>query len=81
MQTVRAGVSYDINVRPTVIPDPEEYWAKVQPWLRAVGQRQGIVKASDEDIEFLAEATSGAGARTRWRSPRAGSTSTDSGWR
>ena len=34
MRTVTAGVSYDINVRPTVITDPDEYWAKVQPWLR-----------------------------------------------
>jgi fructokinase len=56
MQTVPSGVSYDINVRPTVITDPEAYWAKVQPWLRAVGRRRGIVKASDADIEFLAEA-------------------------
>ena len=53
---VPSGVSYDINVRPTVIPDPGVYWAKVQPWLRAVGRRRGIVKASDADIEFLAEA-------------------------
>ncbi len=60
MNTVRAGVSYDINVRPTVITDPEEYWAKVQPWLRAVGRRAGIVKASDADIEFLATAAGGS---------------------
>jgi fructokinase len=56
MRSVPAGVSYDINVRPTVITDPDEYWAKVQPWLRTIGQRQGIVKASDEDISFLARA-------------------------
>ena len=49
-----SGISYDINVRPTVITDPEEYWAKVRPWLRVVGQHKGILKASDEDIEFLA---------------------------
>lgn len=55
MRTVPAGVSYDINVRPTVITEPDAYWAKVQPWLRAVGRRAGIVKASDEDIRFLAE--------------------------
>jgi fructokinase len=62
MQNVRAGVSYDINVRPTVITDPDAYWSKVQPWLRVVGRRQGIVKASDEDINFLANAaSSGAG--------------------
>ena len=60
MTTVRAGVSYDINVRPTVITDPEEYWAKVQPWLRAVGRRAGIVKASDADIDFLAKAAGGS---------------------
>ena len=56
MREVSSGVSYDINVRPTVIPDPEVYWAKVQPWLRAVGRRHGVVKASDADIEFLAGA-------------------------
>ena len=56
---VRSGVSYDINVRPTVITDPAVYWARVQPWLQAVGRRDGIVKASDEDIEFLARAAGG----------------------
>ena len=77
---LKAGISYDINVRPTVITDPEEYWAKVQPWLRAVGQRGGIVKASDEDIEFLAKAGLGP-ARIRWRCRPAGSISTASDWR
>jgi len=57
MRGVTCGVSYDINVRPTVITDPEVYWAKVQPWLRVIGERQGIVKASDADIGFLAEAS------------------------
>jgi fructokinase len=52
---VTAGISYDINVRPTVITDPVEYWAKVRPWLRVVGQHKGILKASDEDVEFLAQ--------------------------
>jgi fructokinase len=62
MGDVRSGVSYDINVRPSVITDPDVYWSKVQPWLRVVGRRQGIVKASDEDIKFLAKAeASGAG--------------------
>lgn len=59
MRHVPSGVSYDINVRPTVITDPDEYWTRVQPWLRAVGQRHGIVKASDEDINFLATAAGG----------------------
>ena len=58
MHDVKAGVSYDINVRPTVITDPDAYWSKVQPWLRAVSRRRGILKASDEDIEFLARAAS-----------------------
>src|SRR5215211_1863783 len=53
MKTVRAGVSYDINVRPTVISDPAVYWRKVEPWLHAVGGHGGIVRASDEDINFL----------------------------
>jgi fructokinase len=56
MREVKAGVSYDINVRPTVITDPDVYLSKVQPWLRVVGRRQGIVKASDEDLKFLAMA-------------------------
>jgi len=51
-----AGISYDINVRPTVITDPEIYWERVKPWLRVVGRRGGIVKASDEDLAFLAKA-------------------------
>lgn len=55
---VTAGISYDINVRPTVITDPEEYWAKVRPWLRVVGQHKGILKASDEDVAFLARVES-----------------------
>jgi fructokinase len=61
MRDVQAGVSYDINVRPTVITDPDVYWSKVQPWLRVVGRRQGIVKASDEDIKLLAKAEAGGG--------------------
>lgn len=62
MRDVGAGVSYDINVRPTVITDPDAYWSKVQPWLRVVGRRQGIVKASDEDIKFLAKAAASGSA-------------------
>lgn len=63
MREVRAGVSYDINVRPTVITDPDAYWSKVQPWLRMVGRRGGIVKASDEDIKFLAKAEASGGGQ------------------
>lgn len=58
---IGAGVSYDINVRPTVITDPGEYWDKVEPWLRVVGQHRGILKASDVDLEFLAGVAGGSG--------------------
>jgi fructokinase len=61
MHDVRAGISYDINVRPTVITDPDVYWKKVEPWLQAIGERRGIVKASDEDIKFLARAADPGG--------------------
>ncbi|WP_204913105.1 PfkB family carbohydrate kinase [Microlunatus spumicola] len=60
METVRSGVSYDINVRPTVIKDPAVYWARVEPWLEVVGRRDGILKASDVDIEFLSRAAGGS---------------------
>jgi fructokinase len=56
---VGGGVSYDINVRPTVITDPGLYWSKVEPWLASVGRRRGVVKASDADIDFLARALGG----------------------
>ncbi|MDR1807309.1 MAG: PfkB family carbohydrate kinase [Propionibacteriaceae bacterium] len=49
-----AGLSFDLNVRPTVIPDPAAYWQKVEPLVRTVAQAKGIVKASDEDLAFLA---------------------------
>ena len=50
------GVSYDINVRPSVINDPYAYWEKVEPWLGVVAGNQGILKASDVDVRFLAPA-------------------------
>jgi len=51
------GISLDINVRPSVIADPDAYWRRVQPWLRVLGDRGGVVKASDEDVLFLARAS------------------------
>lgn len=54
---VRGGTgpfSIDVNVRPTVIPDLADYWARVEPWLVTVGERGGLVKGSDEDFELLA---------------------------
>lgn len=56
-----ARLSMDVNVRPSVMPDPVAYWEAVEPWLRAVGAAGGIIKASDEDIAFLA-AGSGSSA-------------------
>lgn len=46
-------MSFDINVRPTVIGDPRDYWRRVEPWLALIGAHQGVVKASDEDIAAL----------------------------
>jgi len=50
---VPAPISIDINVRSSVINDPGEYWRRVEPWLQIVGPT-GVVKASDDDIRFLA---------------------------
>lgn len=58
-------LSLDINVRPSVIPDPQTYWARVEPWLELMGERSGVVKASDDDIAFLAEASDVEGTATR----------------
>ncbi len=53
MASLPGTVSFDVNVRPTVITDPAEYWRRVEPWLEVLGAR-GILKASDEDLGFLA---------------------------
>lgn len=47
--------SFDINVRPNVIPDREEYVRKVRAMLSLVGQSGGFVKASDEDLAWLVD--------------------------
>ena len=54
-------ISFDINVRPTVITDPEDYWRRVLPWMEIVGSRGGIVKASDDDIDFLSRGSGDEG--------------------
>ena len=51
----RAAVSYDINVRPTVQPDRSAYFDAVADLMAAVGSGGGIVKASDEDINWLVD--------------------------
>jgi fructokinase len=55
------GVSYDLNVRPGVLGDPGRYWATVEPLLAAVGRAGGVIKASDEDLAFLAPAAGTTG--------------------
>ncbi|MDR0959497.1 MAG: carbohydrate kinase [Propionibacteriaceae bacterium] len=50
------GLSYDINVRPHVIPDPSAYWRLVRPIVETVGRAGGVIKASDDDLAFLAPA-------------------------
>lgn len=55
-----APVSIDVNVRPAVIADPVEYWSRVQPWLAAT-RPEHVLKASDDDIAFLARAMQGPG--------------------
>lgn len=50
-----ARKSYDLNVRPSIIPDREEYRRKVDALLRIVGDVNGIGKASDEDLEWLTD--------------------------
>ncbi len=47
--------SFDINVRPGVLPDRAEYVEKVQALLDLVGQSGGIAKASDEDLAWLSD--------------------------
>lgn len=58
-------MSLDINVRPSVIPDPHTYWTRVEPWLELLGRHSGVVKASDEDVAYLARASGANGTATR----------------
>lgn len=54
IRSTGAALSYDLNVRPSVLPDPVAYWNAVEPWMEAVGHSGGIVRGSDDDIAFLA---------------------------
>lgn len=55
VSSTNAAVSYDINVRPTVQPDRAAYLATVTDMMAAVGTGGGIVKASDDDINWLVD--------------------------
>ncbi|WP_353080701.1 carbohydrate kinase family protein [Tessaracoccus lapidicaptus] len=50
-----AGVSFDLNVRPSTLPDRAEYFGLISDLLTAVGKNGGIAKASDEDIAWLVD--------------------------
>lgn len=58
--TVAAPMSIDLNVRPAVVADPDEYCRLLEPWLQQAGGR-GVVKASDDDLDFLARGAIGSG--------------------
>lgn len=55
VSSTNAAVSYDINIRPTVQPDRSAYFATVTDLMAAVGSGGGIVKASDDDINWLVD--------------------------
>ncbi|MDF1489563.1 carbohydrate kinase family protein [Tessaracoccus caeni] len=61
-----AKISFDINVRPTVIPDRAEYNEKVASFLRVVGENGGIAKASDDDLLWLTEGADPVETAQRW---------------
>ena len=42
-------ITFDINARPTLLPDRDEYLRRVQPWLAVCS----LARASSEDVEFL----------------------------
>lgn len=54
-------MSIDLNVRPAVIPDPQAYWSAASRWIEIVGARGGVLKASDEDVAFLARGSGDRG--------------------
>lgn len=55
VRRTEASVSYDINVRPSCLPDRAAYFGLVTDLMTAVGGHGGIVKASDEDIAWLVD--------------------------
>ena len=55
VSATEATISYDINVRPSVQPDRNIYFHTVNDLMAAVGTGAGIVKASDDDINWLVD--------------------------
>lgn len=48
-------ISVDLNVRTIVEPNPGAYARAIEPWMALMAERRGVVKGSDEDMDFLAE--------------------------
>lgn len=55
VSSTSATVSYDINIRPSVQPDRNAYFQTVSDLMASVGTGGGIVKASDDDINWLTD--------------------------
>ncbi|GAB3913207.1 fructokinase [Microlunatus endophyticus] len=53
LRSVTAPISIDINVRSSVVTDPADYWHRITGWLQVAGPT-GVIKASDDDVRFLA---------------------------
>lgn len=63
----KATLSFDINVRPTVIPDRIQYNEKVASFLRVIGENGGVAKASDDDLLWLTEGADPVETAEKWR--------------
>ncbi|WP_078324363.1 PfkB family carbohydrate kinase [Mycobacteroides salmoniphilum] len=55
-------LTFDVNVRPTLLGDRETYAARIAPWLSIAE----VARASTEDLEFLYPGASGEGVVGRW---------------
>lgn len=66
VSNTEAALSYDLNVRPSILPDREVYFDRVSTLMAAVGASGGIVKASDEDINWLVDDDDPLGYAEGW---------------
>lgn len=55
-------VTYDLNVRPSLLPDPDVYRHAVTRWLELAT----VAKASDDDLEFIYPGTSPVKVLQTW---------------
>lgn len=56
LRRVDCPMSFDVNVRSTVLADRAEYWSRVEQLLYVVGSQAGVLKASADDLAWLADA-------------------------